>query len=145
MARAIGNAGVRITNLKQFQAAIKAADAKSGRLMTQALKRAGTSPLLPRVKAVAAATVRTGAFAGGFKISARGSSGFVVNAVPYAAGAEWGLQGKWAGFRDRYPPAPGDQRGRFGWRAIRETEAELADAVYDELREFVTIGGWAHD
>lgn len=127
--------GIVIDNLAQFRADLKAAVTGSPRELTAALKRAGT-PVLARTKQVSAR--RTGRLQSGYKVSVRGSQASIVNATPYAAGAEWGERGKWEGFY-RY----GMRGERFAARAIDELDTVIAETVYQELDDLVSVRGWA--
>lgn len=138
MARELPGGGVYIENLSQFRSDLRAAEAASPREMSKALKRAG-GMLLSATKSYAPTI--TGLLVSGYKLSVRGTTGAITNRVPYAAGAEWGLHGKWTGFL-RYPAA-GDGRGRFAYRALVEKSDQLVSAIADEMREIVELHGWA--
>ncbi len=141
MARAI-KGGIEIVNLRSFLSDLRRAEDASGRELTAALKEAGR-PVLERTRQVAA--VRSGRMRGGYVIRVRGTSASIQNAVPYSAGAEWGLHGKWSGFT-RYPAfgtGSAAGRGRFAWRAVVELQNEVARIVHEELTDIVQIHGWA--
>jgi hypothetical protein len=148
MARELGG-GVRITGLNEFRAALKAADAKAPRALSTALRRAG-QPVLRRVQAIAPVGRRSddphpGLLQRSYGVQVRGTRAGIVSSAPYGAGAEWGMHGKWAGFRDRYRPAPGETGGRFAFRALLEVEDEVAELVTEGLEEVITIQGWARE
>ncbi len=127
--------GIYIANLAQFRAALRAAEAASIKELTIALKAAGT-PLTARSSSLAPRV--SGDLSGGYKVSVRATSGYIVNKVPYAAGAEWGQNGKWSGFR-KY----GASGSRFAARALDE-EAELVEQIITKgLNDILTIHGWA--
>lgn len=126
---------VSITNLAAFRRDLKAAEDASPRELTKALKAAG-APILADVRG--RVPHLTGTLAAGFKASARGSTGLIVNRVPYAAGSEFGRHGKWAGF-ERYGSAP----GRFVGAALEAQGDEVARIIAAEMREIVEIHGWA--
>lgn len=129
----IGGSGIRVEGLTELRAACRSALGRAPRELTAGLKRAGAIP----IKEAAANVPRlTGALAAGYKASVRGSTGDIVSNVPYAGGAEWGQRGKWSGF----PGAP----PRYAGAAIDTKAEEIEEAILDELREVVTILGWAH-
>lgn len=129
--------GVYIANLASFRRDLKRAIGANPVALTAAIKAAG-KPVGERAQANAAPTYLSGALQGGYSVSARGARGSVVNKVPYAAGAEWGQQGKWAGFMKYGDP------GRFAWKAVDEGSEEIAAVIMEGLREIVEIFGWAH-
>ena len=126
---------VTIANLAEFRRDLQRATSTSPRLLTMGLKRAGV-PVVARSRSVAPRL--TGRLAGGYKTSVRGATAYIVNAQPYAGGAEWGSRGRWSGFA-RYGP-PGQ---RTAGRAIDELEDVIAETVYREISDLVTILGWA--
>jgi len=113
--------------------------------LTKALKAAGVPPL-SAVKHYAAATQAsprsTGALAASYKLGTSGASAFLRSRVPYAAGAEWGTKGKWAGFR-KYPGTEADGRGRFAWRAVYEQRDAIAAIITKNLEDLIEVHGWA--
>lgn len=135
MARELGG-GVYITNLEQFRRDLKYAVGASPREMTAAIKRAG-GVFLQTTKSYAGMASRTGTHAAGFKLQVRGATGALINLVPYAAGAEWGIHGHWSGFM-RYG-AP----GRFAYKAVQDKADEFAAIVAEELRDVAELHGWA--
>jgi len=142
----MAGAEVEVVGLREFRAACRASGSGLTRDLTRALRAAGKPPL-SRVKVLAGRTSSspraTGLLAKSYKIAAAGTSAYVKNSVPYAAGAEWGVYGKWAGFRRRYPgPEPGG-RGRFAWRAVLEQREEIAEILTRELEAMIAIQGWA--
>ena len=129
----IGSSGIRVEGLTEFRSAAKAALGRAPRELTAGLKRAGAIPIK---EAASRVPQRTGALAASFKAQVRGTTGDITSGVPYGAGAEWGSHGRWLGF-DGSPP-------RYVWPAVESRAREIEDAVLDELREVVTILGWAH-
>jgi hypothetical protein len=127
-------AGITITNLAAFRRDLKAAVDASPRELGKALKVAG-GPILSEAKGKA--PVVTGTLAAGYKVSVRGTTGSVVNAVPYAMGAEFGTRGKWAGFNRYGGP------GRFAWRAVEDKQEEILVLIAEGMREIVALHGWA--
>lgn len=131
-------AGVEIVNLRSFQRALRASEAGATRELSRAIRAAGR-PIVERARVLAPR--RTGLLASAYAIRASGTTGNVINRAPYGAGAEWGLHGKWKGFR-RYRGVQGG-RGRFAARAVEERRDEIVRIMTDELREIITISGWA--
>jgi hypothetical protein len=143
--------GVRIEGLREFRAALAAAESANPRELTRVLKDVGA--LLAQAAGGFAPVGRAdrrstrqpgpGGLSSGYGTRVRGTHGDLVNKVPYAGGAEWGLHGRFKGFR-RYPgPAPGG-RGRFAWRAVYEQRQVIVRAIYDGLRSIITAHGWFH-
>lgn len=133
---------VKIVNLPQFRAAIRASISGTTRELSAAIREAGR-PVLERARQVAAK--RTGRLAGSYYIKATTTQGSIMSRVAYGAGAEWGLHGKWSGFR-RYPAfgtGAAAGRGRFAWRALVERGEEVRDLMYERLEDIVRIHGWA--
>jgi hypothetical protein len=128
--------GVTITNLAAFRRDLKSAEDASPRELGKALKTAG-APILSEAKGKA--PVVTGTLAGGYKLSVRGTVGSIVNAVPYAMGAEYGSRGKWSGF-NKYGPAP----GRFAWKAVEDKQEEVLVLIANGMAAIVELHGWAH-
>lgn len=126
--------GITIDNLAAFRRDLNAAEKGAGRELTAALKRAGI-PVVARTKGLAAKD--TGRLASGYKVSVRGTNAWMTNTAPYAAGAEWGRRGKWSGFMRYGGP------GRFAARAVDQLDDVIAESIYRELDELVTIKGWA--
>lgn len=138
--------GIEVVGLQQFRRDLKLAQTGLTRELSSALKKAGAPPL-GRVKVLAGRTSRsprsTGLLQKSYKVSVRGTAAYLKSSVPYAAGAEWGVYGKWAGFRLRYPgPEPGG-RGRFAWRAVLEEREGIAEVLDRELRQLIELNGWA--
>jgi hypothetical protein len=138
--------GIEITNLREFRADLRRAQDASPRELTKALKTAG-APILKRTQSLAPVGTRKddkhkGALRKGYALSVSGSTASLVSKTPWGGGAEWGMHGKWKGFL-KYPPASGESRGRFGWRAITELADQTLERVYEGLRDIVTIHGWA--
>jgi hypothetical protein len=134
--------GVEVTNLRKFLYAVGQSDKQIKRDLYRGLARAGR---IASERASQVAPVRTGRLAAGYYVRVRGSSGDILNRQPYAAGAEWGLHGKWKGFR-RYPAfgtGASRGRGRFAWRAVVEKREEIRDAVTRELQRAIELLGWA--
>ncbi len=144
-------AGIEIENLRAFRRDLRASEAGTSREMTTALREAGR-PVLERVRQVAAVGRRPkdphpGLLRRSYSIRTAGSSAFLGNKAPYAAGAEWGLHGKWKGFR-KYPAfgTGGSRgRGRFAWRAVVERQDQVQEIVTERLREVIQIHGWARE
>jgi len=135
---------VYVYGLKEFQAALRLAGREGPPRLRKALLKAG-QPALARTEALARRTRRSGTLAGGYRLRATQKVGSIESDVPYAAGAEWGTKGKWAGFRSRYPGPEAWDRGSFIWRAIGETQDEIGRIIDAELREILTIYGWGHE
>lgn len=135
-AGALMASGVRIENLRSFQSDLKRAEDASTREMTAALKKAGD----PIVQLAGSLSPRgpTGRLRGSYRAQVRGTTGKIESSVPYGGGAEWGARGKFAGF-NRYG-APGT---RFAGRAVEEKADEVGDIIMEELKEIVTLHGWA--
>lgn len=138
--------GIEVIGLQQFRRDLKAADAGLTRELSKALRAAGKPPLA-RVKVLAGRTSSgprsTGQLARSYKIRVSGTAAYVASTVPYGAGAEWGVYGKWSGFRRRYPgPEPGG-RGRFAWRAVLEEREGIEEVLTRSLRELLELNGWA--
>jgi hypothetical protein len=125
---------VQVVGLKEFQRDLKLAIETNPRALTAALKAAGV-PLVADLKGIPAH--RSGALAGGYKTQVRGPVANIVNRVPYAAGAEWGVRGKWSGFQ-KY-----GARGRFAAKEVTDKAEEIVLAVYDGLKQIATVYGWA--
>lgn len=130
---------VKVEGLREFRAALRASEVGSTRQLSAALRVAS----LPVVhKASSFAPSRTGALRGGYGVSVRGTRASIINRVPYAAGAEWGVRGKWAGFL-KYP-GPEGGRGRFAYRAVHESETLIVQSIYLAMRKIITVNGWLH-
>lgn len=129
---------VEMTNLRRFMLSLRQADRSIRSEMYRGIVRAGR-PVAQRASELA--PVRTGRLASGYYARARMGSGEVLNRMPYGAGAEWGLHGKWRGFR-RYPAAAGE-RGRFAWRALVEKQDEVRDIITAEMQRVIELMGWA--
>jgi hypothetical protein len=144
MATSVIKGGLEIVNLNQFRADLKRAAGRTPSDLRMALKAAGV-PLLDRVREYASAASRTGRLEGGYSIRATASWADILNREPYAAGAEWGMHGKWSGFT-KYPAAGfggSAGRGRFAWRATVDMREELVELVAEKLRDVMTAYGWA--
>lgn len=126
------NAGVRVEGLTEFRSAVRSALGRAPRELTAGLKRAGAIPVR---EASIQAPHLSGALAASYKASVRGTTGAITSSVPYGAGAEFGRFGKWSGFPGEPP--------RYVWPAIESRQAEMAEAIEDELHEVITILGWA--
>jgi hypothetical protein len=143
-----GAPGVEIEGLKEFRAALRASGTGLTRELSKAIRAAGKPPLA-RVKVLAGRTSSsprsTGDLARSYKVRTAGASGYLQSGVPYGAGAEWGVYGKWSGFRRKYPgPEPGG-RGRFAWRAVKESDDEIMAVITGELERLIEIQGWARE
>ncbi|HXF72684.1 MAG TPA: hypothetical protein VNO79_08775 [Actinomycetota bacterium] len=137
--------GVEIENLGEFRRALRRAQDGAPRQLSAAIRRAGR-PLLERAAEVAPRGP-SGKLKRSYRLRVSGTSGRVFSAVPYGAGAEWGLHGKWKGFR-RYPAfgtGAARGRGRFAWRAVVERKEEIVAVISEELRQIITIQGWAKE
>lgn len=79
----------------------------------------------------------TGTLAGGYEV--RGTAGryWVTNEVPYAAGAEFGVHGKWRGFASAGPRAE-----RFLFAAKRMLEEEMGADIRREIDRIMEANGW---
>lgn len=138
--------GIEVVGLREFRAALKSSESGLTRDLTAALKLAGKPPL-DRVKALAGRTTSsarsTGELVKSYSIRASGTSAYLRSSVPYGAGAEWGVYGKWAGFRRKYPGPEAGGRGRFAWRAVLEQRDEIEHVLSRELENLITVNGWA--
>lgn len=134
--------GIEITNLAAFRSALRRAQDATPRELSKAIRKAG-QPIVKRAAEVA--PHRSGALARSYTLRASGTSGRIFSRVPYGVGAEWGLHGKWKGFRRYRAFGTGASRGRgrFAWRAVVEREEEIAQIITEEIREILTIHGWA--
>jgi hypothetical protein len=126
--------GIYISNLKEFQADLKAAMDATPRELTKALK-VGGQPIIDSLRGIPAH--RSGALASSYKASVRGTTGSIVNAQPYAGGAEWGAHGHWKGFMKYGPP------GRFGALAIEVQADAVLQLIAEQLKDIITLHGWA--
>ena len=143
--------GIVIENLAKFRRDLKAAADASPRELSAALREAG-KPVLERVKQVAAvgrppADKHPGLLRSSYRIRVRSTSAFLMSTAPYGTGAEWGLHGKWKGFR-KYPAFGTGRsagRGRFAWRALVEKQDEIVEIMNERLQEIITIHGWARE
>lgn len=137
--------GIEVEGLSQLRAACRASGSGLSRQIPKALRAAGRPPL-ERVKVLAGRTLTsprsTGALMKSYKISTRGTSAYLQSGVPYGGGAEWGLYGKWSGFR-KYPGIEAGGRGRFAWRAVQEERDAIADLITRALNDLIEIQGWA--
>ncbi len=134
--------GIEITNLRAFRTQLRRAEDATPRELSAAIRKAG-APVVER--AAQLAPRRTGDLSKSYRIRTSGTTGQIYSSVPYGPGAEWGLHGKWRGFR-RYPAfgtGAATGRGRFAWRAVVERQEEIAQTIADELREIVELHGWA--
>lgn len=125
---------IYITNLAQFRRDLKAAEDASPRELTKAIKAAGV-PIVAEAKS--SVPVVSGTLAGGFKASARGATGSLVNRVPYAMGAEFGKRGKWSGF-NRYGGTP-----RFAFPAVEDKADEVVTIIATQMGDIIALHGWA--
>jgi hypothetical protein len=139
-------AGIEVVGLNDLRRACRAAGGGLSRQVGKAIRTAGKSPLA-KVRVYAGRTTSssrsTGALLKSYKIRASGSSGYLQSTVPYGAGAEWGLYGKWSGFR-KYPGIEPGGRGRFAWRAVYESRDEIVKIISTELEDVLRIQGWAN-
>jgi phage gpG-like protein len=137
--------GIEIEGLTEFRRACRLAGNGLSRQVGKALRLAGKPPL-ERARALAARTTSsprsTGALMKSYKIRTSGSSAFLQSGVPYGAGAEWGLYGKWSGFR-KYPGVEAGGRGRFAWKAVQDERDEIAEIITKALEHLIEIEGWA--
>lgn len=135
---------VRIVGLREFQAACRAAGDAAPGLLHEALVKAG-EPVVEAVRGKVPHGARRGGdkhpgqLAEGYRVAVTGSTGRVVNPVAYAAGAEWGVRGRWAGFA-RY----GAERGRFVWHEVELQADAIRDRVEAGIEQVITVMGWAH-
>lgn len=128
-----------VEGLAEFRRALRAAESGlSGRDLAKAIK-AGGEPALREASALAPVGP-TGGLSKGYKVRTRGNTGYLTSRVPYAAGADWGLHGKWSGFT-KYGP----QGERFAGRAVDTKADEIGEAMSEALRDLLTLAGWAKD
>lgn len=140
------NGGIEIEGLTAFRKALRTSGTEMPRRLTAALKLAGRPPLeaVARYAGQTSTGPRsTGALARSYKIGTAGSSAHLRSTVPYAAGAEWGMGGKWSGFRRKYPGIEPGPKGRFAWRAVVEQRDEITAIITEELGELISAQGWA--
>jgi hypothetical protein len=131
--------GIEIENLAAFRKALRLADGATPRELSKAIRKAG-QPIVKRAGQLAPRV--SGQLARSYTVRASGTTGKLYSRAPYGPGAEWGLHGKWKGFR-RYRAVGVGGRGRFALRAVVEREDETASIITDELREILTLHGWA--
>lgn len=124
-----------VHGLAEFRAAARAAIGKAPRALTGALRKAG-QPILRRARSDV--PHQTGLLSSSLKVSVRSTTGSIVSAAPYAGGAEWGRHGKWAGWVSKHGGPP-----RFVWPAVESEQDEVIDILDAELKEVITILGWA--
>jgi hypothetical protein len=129
----VADNGIVIEGLTAFRASVRAAAGKYPTEIPRALKAAGV-PIVAQASALAPRL--SGALAGGYKVSVRGTTASVVSSVPYSGGAEWGTRGKFSGF-NRYGSPP-----RFAGRAVEMQEPVIALIVEAELRDIIGAYGW---
>lgn len=139
--------GIEIANLREFRADLRRAQDASPRELTKALKTAG-GPVLKRTQTLAPVSTRPddkhkGALKKAYALSVSGTSASIISKAPWGGGAEWGSHGKWKGWV-KYPPASGESRGRFAWRAVIELADQIVETVYEGLKDIVDIHGWAN-
>lgn len=142
-----GGLGVTVDGLDEFRRALRASGTGLTRELSKGIRAAGKPPLA-KAKSYAGAinSPRSeGHLAKSYRVSARGTSGHLLSKVPYGAGADWGVYGKWSGFR-RYPPGPESAgRGRFVWRAVMDTDREIEEVLTRAIEHLLTIQGWASE
>lgn len=127
---------VYIEGLEEFRAAVRRAEVENPRLVSAALKRAGT-PLVAASRAKMPAL--SGALRKSVKTSVRRTMGMIYSDSPYGGGAEWGIHGKWAGWVSRYGFVP-----RFVYPTVEEMQPITAELIYQGLHDVVSIYGWGH-
>ena len=128
--------GIVIPNLPEFRRVLQAAENATTSELVKALKVAG-EPITARAGSLAPMGP-TGRLKAGYRASVRGTTGRIVSAVPYGAGAEWGSRGKWSGF-NRY----GARGSRFATKALDEVSDEVERILTEGLHDILTIHGWA--
>lgn len=144
---ALAQPGIEVVGLAELRRALRASGSGLTRELPKALRLAGKPPL-DKARSLAGRTSSsprsTGALQRSYKIRTAGTSAFLASSVPYGAGAEWGLYGKWAGFR-KYPGVEAGGRGRFAWAAVL-TEREAITAVLTRaLEDLLRLQGWANE
>ena len=122
-------------NMPQFLASCSEAIVAIPITMAIALKAAGQPPL-DELRSISPHV--TGTLAGGYRVEASGMMAAIVNAVPYAAGAEYGSHGKWSGF-NKYGAPP-----RLATRAIQDKAPEMQAIIQEAMKAPVSLNGWAH-
>lgn len=130
------NIQLTIEGLKEFRADLRRSHAHSPRLLTQAIKAAGV-PFREAAMGLYDRASDTGFLRDQTKIRARATSGFLANTAPYAQGAEFGLHGKWRGFR-KY----GARADRFIFPALEKGAPAAFEVMTEQLSELLTILGW---
>lgn len=137
--------GVTVEGLNEFRRALRASQTGLSRELPKAIRAAGKPPL-ERVKELAGRTTAsprsTGALMKSYRVRTAGAVGNLASSVPYAAGAEWGVYGKWSGFR-KYPGVEAGGRGRFAWRAVLERRDAIESVITNELERLIELQGWA--
>jgi hypothetical protein len=132
--------GVVIENLSAFRTALRRAEQATPRELSAALRRVGI-PIVAGIRTIVptgpARDPHPGLLRGSYRVSVRGTIGSVVSKAPYAAGAEWGQHGKWAGFA-RY-----GEPGRFAWKTVEEESDLIVEEVFRGLTDVAQIYGWA--
>lgn len=131
--------GIEIENLATFRKALRLAEDATPRELSKAIRTAG-APIVKRAGQLAPHV--TGELARSYTVRASGTTGKLFSKAPYGSGAEWGLHGKWRGFR-RYRGVGTGGRGRFALRAVMEREDETAAIITEELRDILELHGWA--
>ncbi len=133
---------IEIENLAAFRRALRISETGTARQLSAAIRKAGR-PILERAGEVAPHV--TGELARSYRLRVAGTSGRIFSAAPYGAGAEWGLHGKWAGFRKYQGFGTGASvgRGRFAWRAVVERQRQIIAVLSEGLEQIIKIQGWA--
>jgi hypothetical protein len=131
--------GIRIEGLREFRADLKRALGANPRELARALRESGAI-LPPKIRS--GAPQATGKLAGSVgSPTATGTKARIPIRAKHAVYAEFQTKGKYgATMTAKYGPPP-----RFGYRAVDESADELAERVYEGLKEIVTLYGWAKE
>ena len=124
--------GIVVVGLKEFRAAVRAADVLAPKAIAAGLKVAGT-PILAQARANAPGRVGTS-----LSIATSGPKASIVSSLPFQGGSEWGVRGKWAGWVAKYGSPP-----RFVYPAVEAKSEEAGLILMEELKQVIEIMGWA--
>lgn len=129
---ALTSYSVEVEGLNEFRAALRAAESKTPRVLTKALKDAGV-PLVREIQAIAAKG-KTGRLRASYATRVSGTNADIVSRVPYGAKAEWSRKRGW---RKYGPP------GRFAAKVVEDQAEQTLLRVAEGLQEVISIEGWA--
>ena len=126
------SSGIVVVGLKEFRAAVKAADVLAPKAIAAGLKAAG-APILAQARANAPGRVGSS-----LTVATAGPKASIVSTLAFQGGAEWGQRGKWAGWVSKYGSPP-----RFVYPAVEAKAQEAGLILMRELEQVITIMGWA--